>query len=609
MRISKVFAAVAGAALVAVQSFGLGSSSLTPAPVADALAPEAAVLQVLDIRGLDNLLAAAEELVGGTAMAPKGFAAMQVGAIGASLLGVDPLQVLDGAALQRVVFFKNGDDMGMACILAPVGGIAGLNERLKKVWASVPVPAAAAKALPAGTAVYESTAVGRLFVMPYSPTQVVVLPAGMRAGIRPRALFDLLQSLPHQIAAEGQLAVRVDQDTWRKALAAQDGLASKMGLALDADDDSLIEQFESLAMVSFGVGVRDGALAFDTVVRLAEGSKLAKQYAALTGSVTRAASSLWLPGAVAAIACHTYPGNSEAMNMAKLSLLDFCTHGLPDDFGTAAADLWRLMFDLFEPFGPDYGFAIYEGVEGNELPMAFYASLADPSFKGPKAQEFIASLPKRFFKVVGQMIQDDSLGAGRSEPLPVIFDYVGTEKLDGVPVDTWNVVLTDCSENELVDRPRPFTLATFKVAYLEDAIIVADGGDVTDIGLQAIMRRLRSADTPLLAETAPFREAMPLDATEAQSVGYAQLFDLVRAVDAFRCHISHGEPLPFVLPEGPGTVSYACQQPQDGILRQTVGVSVKTVRDLVDFFATLDGSAAAAPATRRAEAWPDGDDW
>jgi len=604
MRILKFFAVLGVAVLMTAQAFGLGSSALAQAKAP--AAPEAKVLAVLDIRGLDNLATAVEEVVEGTPLAEDGDVRGQVRIMGGMMLGLDPLEVFDMAAMQRVVAFKRGDDMGVVFVLAPIGGARGLNEQLAKVWGAVEIPEAAAKALPTGTTVYEAANLGtRLFVMPYSPTQVAVLPSDMRAGIRPRELFDLLQSLPQQIAASGQLALRVDPETWRQVLCSENGMAADLGLAFDADDEAMAERFAALDMVSFGLGVRDGALTLDTVVRLAEGSKLANQYAALTGSVTRAASSLWLPGAIAASACHTYPGNSEAMNTAKLSLLDFCTHELPDEAGTVAADIWRLACDLFEPFGPDYGFAMYQGGDGNELPMAFYASLADPSFNGAKAQKFIADLPKRIFKLLGQVVEDDSFGAGRSEPLPVIFDYVETEKVEGVPVDTWNIVLTDCSENSDFPRPLPFTLGTFKVAYLPDAIIIGDGGSDTDIGLTAILRRVHSPDAPLLAETAPFKEAMPFDATEAQNIGYVQVFDVARSIVSFVSRVSQtSEPPPFELPEGPGTVSYACQQPQPGILRQTLGISVKAIRDIIE----ATSAPMAAPVAEDDDGdWPEDD--
>ena len=608
MRISKFFATFCVAGAMAAQAFGIGSAGLAQAQLKVQVAPEAKVLAVLDIRGLDNLASAVEELMKGTPMEQE-VNIRGLLSLGGMQFGLDPFEVFDAAAMQRAVAFKRGDDLGFAFVLAPEGGARGLNAALKDAWESVAIPEAAAKALPAGTTVYKVQG-EQVFVMPYSPTQVVMLMASLRAGIRPTELSGMLQALPQQIAAEGQVALRFDADTWAQIVRESGELSEMIGVDQEMSLDALMELYDGLEMVSFGLGVKNGALMFDTMAKLAEGGKLAKQFEGMTGCVTREASALWLPGAIAARADHTYPGNSEAMNMARMALLDFCTHVMPEEEGSILANVWRTMFDLCEPFGPDYGAVLYKGEEGNELPMAFYASVADPSFKGEKARKYFAALPKRLFKLFGQLCEDAGFGTDRTDPLPVVFDFVETEKVDGVPVDTWNIVLTDCEDNRVFDRELPLTLASFKVAYLTNAIIIGDGGSDTDIGLTAILRRMRSPDAPLLAETAPFKEAMPIDATEALSVGYIQVFDVVRAVTAFVKRTSGDTTLEEwldCLPESAGTVSYSFQQPQPRLLRQTLGISVEAVQGLIrSVGGAMGGGCAAAPSGACAD---DDDDW
>ena len=609
MRTHKLAMVLVAFSLVAAHALALGSAGVASpaaiaakAAVASPVAPK--VLAAVDIRGIDNLIAAAEELVGPSHL-PPGQARQTITAFGGMGLGIDPMAVLDTAAVQRLVVFKKGDDIGFALLVVPAGGPAKFIETLKQAWPALNIPAASTKAFPAGTACFvpEQLDNDRIFVMPRDRTQVVILSNQKRAGIRPAELWSLLDSLPPQLAVEGQIALSCAVDAYIEFLRQfNDNLPDNRRAS---QFDTATASLKDVKSFAFGLGIRDGALLLNSVCRFHEDSAMASKYAALTGTPSRAASSVCLPGAVLANVIHTYPDNSEAADIAKLNLLDIVSHAAPDPkVGSAAAAFWRMIFDISSPFGPDFSLAIYSGPDGNELPTALYLQLADSSFRDPKVNHnYFSSLPKRFFSFIDSLEDDPanhSYGPGRTEPLPIRFDPAGTREISGIDVDTWNIILTDCEENQSFNQPLPYTVGSFDVAWLPDAIVIGDAGDATDMGMFAIINRAQSDAIPRLGELADFRAAMPIDTSTSVNLGYIQVFNFLRAferfVDALKpaagsdvAEIKSG--LKAFIPDTPGTIAYTSHVIDPTLLHQTLGFSVSEIQSTIRWYSAQMGMA------------------
>lgn len=602
--------------LAAGAAWGVGSASLSEVPVAKGVADAAVakvaalsaqmaeesgpkVLGVVDIRGLDNLLANVEEVLAPEASAASATpVAYEPGALkgvfqmmGGQLLGFDPLSVLDESAVQRLVVFKKGRAYGWALVVAPKGGAKGLAKALETSWPELKVPAKAAVALPAGTQVFQPRSMNgeRLFVIPFGTNQSIVLANSHRAGIRPKELFVMLEGLPEQLSARGTLAASWDIDAYIEVLRH----VNDMRLRPNTQFEASVRPLREVDFFSVGLGVRNNALILDSVACFLEGSNLAKRNMDLAGKVPSAeTSSVWLPNAVAASVMHAYTPGSEALDIFKLDFLDMCTHGLPDpEMGAKLAAIMRLVFELQEPFGPNVSMAIYEGEAGNELPMAYYLELADPkTFKAEEANAYFAGLTRRMFRLASTLDQTGkrNYGAARSEPYPLIYVLSDNHVVDGTSVDTWDVMLTDCEENRRQARAEqlPAKIGSFDVAWLDGAIVVGDGGEATEEGLFAILQRVKNGVAVPMTSTESFQKVLPIDASGAVNAGYVQVFTLARAVGSFLSRIIPEEAAEIekglaVLPDVPGTVAYATFAPEPLVMNQTVGVSLSELKQFV----------------------------
>lgn len=583
---------------LAGQAWGTGTTgAVSPAAVAKAsaaanavaakvAAPEVKALAVVDIRGLDSLLSAAEEVAGPSLM-PKGTARQQLSGFGSMALGVDPLSLLDTAAQQRLVVFQKGDKTGFALVLVPAGGPEQLMNSLKQAWPALDIPPAVAQALPPGTVVFEPQQpdTGRLFFMPRAPNQVVLLPNEARAGIRPAELYKLLQGLPLQLPATGQIAAAMNVDTYIELLRWQN--SRKPANRQPQDFDAAINRIRDVQAMAMGLEVKNGAFLLNFVSKFRPGSNMALRNEGLMGAPTHATSSVWLPGSIAATVIHTYEPDSEAMNIFKLDVLDLCTHATSDPvLGAKLAEFARLIFDLEEPFGPNAGMAIFPGVPGKELPFACYLELADDSVRGPKADAFFQSIPKRFFHLADKLSDQKIFGPARKAPLPIVFEKAGSGDIDGVPFDSWKVILTDCKENQELGGDLPRTISSFDVAWLDDAIIIGDGGDDTELGMAAILTRLNVTNSVVVPDTALFQKALPIDCSDAVNAGYVQTIALFKASLRFLARLGVEVEDVQTMVDGidvPGTISYATHVPSPTLMSQSLGVSLDELHAIIEY--------------------------
>ena len=190
-----------------------------------------------------------------------------------------------------------------------------------------------------------------------------------------------------------------------------------------------------------------------------------------------------------------------------------------------------------------------------------------------------------------------------SEPYPLIFVLADQHEVDGTPVDKWDVMLTDCEENRQQARTElPAKVGSFDVAWLDGAIVVGDGGEATEEGLFAILQRVKSGGAVPMTSTDSFQKVLPLDASDAVSAGYVQVFTLVRAVSSFLARIVPDEAAEIqkglaALPDVPGTVAYATYIPEPLVINQMLGVSVPELK----LFGTMVQEQRAAQMRARTE--------
>ena len=530
-------------------------ASLAPARAAES----PGILGILEIRGLDNLAAAASDLTtaAGQPMPPEMVTMMLYGVLGAAP------GALQANGTVRAFWFENGTDDGGLAILLPVENegadyLAGLGQA---GWKN---DSETAEGLEHFTAPDGSSLAWKdIYFLKRGATLVACATADDA-----RAAGAALAALPPILPVEGDAALQIRPAAVVEAFGPQ--IAEQLDSVLQAQPGApkesaamgalylrgylaLAKQLDSFTL---GLGVADGSLNVHTRAVPVAGGTLAK-WLATVRRASPAASVVNLPGALLAETAHM--GDLGLLAPAYFRYMDELMALMPAESNAVpVADYLEKMKAYWAQMAGDFGLALLPPSKTSPIRAVQYVSLKDSAAARALAAQIVP--------IESQLMSSAVAAGAAGQPLPFQLELVPGEAREyrGIPVDlvTYRVTLGD-SIKALWPEGLPAELA-IEMAWLPDGMLAGVGDSALTDAL--IDRALDGVVAPVSALPS-WSAFYPTPETNRMAETHFALFDTVRAYLALADSFT-GADLAASIPAGSGNLDGSAYPIVGGLMKR-----------------------------------------
>ena len=530
-------------------------ASLAPARAAES----PGILGILEIRGLDNLAAAASDLTtaAGQPMPPEMVTMMLYGVLGAAP------GALQANGTVRAFWFENGTDDGGLAILLPVENegadyLAGLGQA---GWKN---DSETAEGLEHFTAPDGSSLAWKdIYFLKRGATLVACATADDA-----RAAGAALAALPPILPVEGDAALQIRPAAVVEAFGPQ--IAEQLDSVLQAQPGApkesaamgalylrgylaLAKQLDSFTL---GLGVADGSLNVHTRAVPVAGGTLAKWLASVRRA-SPAASVVNLPGALLAETAHM--GDLGLLAPAYFRYMDELMALMPAESNAVpVADYLEKMKAYWAQMAGDFGLTLLPPSKMSPIRAVQYVSLKDSAAARALAAQIVP--------IESQLMSSAVAAGAAGQPLPFQLELVPGEAREyrGIPVDlvTYRVTLGD-SIKALWPEGLPAELA-IEMAWLPDGMLAGVGDSALTDAL--IDRALDGVVAPVSALPS-WSAFYPTPETNRMAETHFALFDTVRAYLALADSFT-GADLAASIPAGSGNLDGSAYPIVGGLMKR-----------------------------------------
>ena len=530
-------------------------ASLAPARAAES----PGILGILEIRGLDNLAAAASDLTtaAGQPMPPEMVTMMLYGVLGAAP------GALQANGTVRAFWFENGTDDGGLAILLPVENegadyLAGLGQA---GWKN---DSETAEGLEHFTAPDGSSLAWKdIYFLKRGATLVACATADDA-----RAAGAALAALPPILPVEGDAALQIRPAAVVEAFGPQ--IAEQLDSVLQAQPGApkesaamgalylrgylaLAKQLDSFTL---GLGVADGSLNVHTRAVPVAGGTLAK-WLATVRRASPAASVVNLPGALLAETAHM--GDLGLLAPAYFRYMDELMALMPAESNAVpVADYLEKMKAYWAQMAGDFGLTLLPPSKMSPIRAVQYVSLKDSAAARALAAQIVP--------IESQLMSSAVAAGAAGQPLPFQLELVPGEAREyrGIPVDlvTYRVTLGD-SIKALWPEGLPAELA-IEMAWLPDGMLAGVGDSALTDAL--IDRALDGIGTPV-SDLPSWSAFYPTPETNRMAETHFALFDTVRAYLALADSFT-GADLAASIPAGSGNLDGSAYPIVGGLMKR-----------------------------------------
>lgn len=528
------------------------------APLSTALAADsAAVLGILEIRGLDTLAASAFELskAGGQPV-PKEMASMVLyGALGSMPgMGIQPQGTV------RALWLDNGTEKGAVALLLPVENegadyLAGLGQA---GWKN---DTETAEGIEHFTA--PDTGSGTLWREIYFLKRGATLVAAQTAD-DVRKADEAMPALPPILPAEGDVVLQIRPAALMDVFEPQ--IQEQMDQAFQADANTPPEAqamgklyikgymalARQLADFSLGLGVADGNLNIHTRLAPVANSTLATWLASVK-SPSAAASVVNLPGALYAQTAHL--GDLNLIAPAYFRYVEELLALLPEEFDAAAIQTYLANEKIYlAQMGGDFGIALLTPTKEQPLRLVEYISLKDATG--------LRDLTRQMLQSTSAMMA--AMASSNSAAMPFALSLTPGEPRTyrDIAVDT---VAYRLAPNAQIAAMWPEGFPTqfdIELAWVPGGLLASVGDPALTEAM--IDRALDGTAAPLAALPA-WKAAYPMAEKDLVDVTHFALFDTLRSYLGVADSITGGA-LAANIPAGPGNLESASYLAMGGLM-------------------------------------------
>lgn len=527
------------------------------APLTALAADSAAVLGILEIRGLDALAASAFELskAGGQPV-PKEMASMFLyGALGAMPgMGIQP----NGTV--RALWLDNGTEKGAVALLLPVENegadyLTGLGQA---GWKN---DSETAEGIEHFTA--PDTGSSTLWSEIYFLKRGATLVAAQTAD-DVRKADEAMPALPPILPAEGDVVLQIRPATLMEVFAPQ--IQEQMDQAFQADPDTPAEAqamgklyikgymalARQLADFSLGLGVADGNLNVHTRLAPVANSTLATWLASVK-SPAAAASVVNLPGALYAQTAHL--GDLNLIAPAYFRYVEEMLALMPAEFDAAAIQTYLANEKIYlAQMGGDVGVALLTPTKEKPLRLVEYISLKDTTG--------LRDLTRQMLQSSSDMMKAMTDANSAAMPFALSLTPGEPRTYRDIAVDT---VAYHLAPNAQVAAMWPEGFPTqfdIELAWIPGGLLASVGDSAQTDAM--IDRALDGTAAPLAALPA-WKAAYPMPEKDLVDATHFALFETLRSYLGVADAISGGE-MAASIPAGPGNVESASYLAMGGLM-------------------------------------------
>jgi hypothetical protein len=520
-------------------------------------ADSAAVLGILEIRGLDSMSASAFELTkaAGQPMPKEMVSMLLYGALGTMPgLGIQP----DGTL--RALWLDNGTDKGGTALLLPVEneGADYLASLGKAGWKN---EAETAEGIEHFTPPENS---GMAWSEVYFLKRGPLLVAGQTAD-DVRKADAALPALPPILPVEGDVALQIRPAAVMEAFSPQ--ISEKMDLALKSNPNAPPEAAAMGALYirgymavakqmdefTLGLGVADGNLNIHMRVAPVAGSTFGKWFETVKAPAA-AAAVVNLPGALYAETANL--GDLNLLAPAYFRYLEELMKAMPQQLG---ADFTKTYLENEKAYlaqmSGDFGMALLTPTKENPVRLVEYVALKDSLA--------LRALNQQMMQSANELMK--AMTSSTNNPMmPFQLELVSGEPREyrGIPVDTVAYTLklnAELAANWPKGIPTKFDI---EMAWVPGGLLASMGdATLTD----ALVDRALDGGSAPLADLPAWKTAYPTPEADLVDLTHVALFDTIRSYLGIADSYT-GQSMAEMIPAGPGNIESTSYKAMGGMM-------------------------------------------